>query len=383
MSARPGSGGDGRIRVMHVCDKFGVRGSRMHGVSRLFSWWMPRFDAARFDVQLVHLKGRDESARLLASQGVDSISLGKRKFDPTTWTALHRLVRRHRPHVLHVHGYVGANYGRPIARLERVKLVLHEHAAFPHVPAYQAAVDRLMAPILDVGIAVSESTREFMVRRRFMRPDRIRVVFNGAPLDEFRPRSQAEVAEARRRWGLRPEDRIVGVVGRLDAQKGVEFLIAAWPAVLERHPEARLLLVGEGELMERHRLECRRLGVSDRVLFAGFATEIPLLQSVMEVQAFPSIWEGTPLTVFEAMAMGRPIVATRIDGLAEVLSHEATALLVPPRDPAALSGALVRLLDDRPLAQRLAAQAYARSAAYDVRRTVDALQEIYEELSAR
>ena len=367
----------GPVRVMHVCDKFGIRGSRVHGVSRLLAWWFPRFDRRRIEPMLVHLRGDDAAARNLRASGVSAVSLGKGKFDPTTWAALRRAAQRFQPHVIHVHGYGGANFCRPLARLLGPKLVLHEHAAYPKVPGYQVPLDLAMAGMTDVGIAVSRTTKDFMVRRRFLPPSKIRVVFNGAPLDEFKPESRERAAAVRTRYGIPLDAPLLGTVGRLDAQKGNTHLLAALPAVLTRHPRVHLLVVGEGELMEQHRAQAYGLGLSDRVVFAGFSSEIPLLQSAMDVQVFPSIFEGTPLTLFEAMSMARPIVSTWVDGLGEVLRHEETGLLVPPADPPALAEALCRLLDDPSLASRLAARAQADSRRYDIRTTVEELEEIY------
>jgi glycosyltransferase involved in cell wall biosynthesis len=370
----------GPVRVMHICDKFGIRGSRVHGVSRLLAWWFPRFDRRLVEPLLVHLRGDDAAARNLRASGVSAVSLGKGKFDPTTWAALRRAAERFRPHVIHVHGYGGANFGRPLARLLGAKLVLHEHAAYPRVPPYQVPLDLAMAGMTDAGIAVSRTTKDFMVRRRFLPASKIRVVFNGAPLDEFKPESRERTAAVRARYGIPPGAPLLGTVGRLDAQKGNEHLLAALPAVLARHPDVRLLVVGEGELMDEHRAQAYRLELSDRVVFAGFSSEIPLLQSAMDVQVFPSIFEGTPLTLFEAMSMARPIVSTWVDGLGEVLRHEETGLLVPPADPPALAEALCRVLDEPGLAARLASRAQAESRRYDIRTTVDALQEIYHDL---
>jgi glycosyltransferase involved in cell wall biosynthesis len=375
MLARP-------VRVMHICDKFGIRGSRVHGVSRLLSWWFQRFDRAKVEPMLVHLRGDDAATETLRETGVPAVCLGKGKFDLSTFAALRRLVERFHPDVIHVHGYGGANFARPLAHQFGAKLLLHEHAAFPKVPAYQVPLDLAMAHLTDVAIAVSQTTKDFMVRRRFLPAARIRVVFNGAPLDEFKPSPPDKVAAVRARYGIPPGARVIGSIGRLDAQKGNVHLLAALPAVIEHQPDVRLLVVGEGELMEAHRAQARALGIADRVVFTGFSAEIPLLQSCLDVQVFPSLFEGTPLTLFEAMSMGRTIVATSVDGLGEVLRHEDTGLLVPPADPAALAQALVRVLEDRALAARLAARAQEDSARFDIQRTVAALEELYLDLAA-
>lgn len=380
-SDRPAGGGAEKIRVVHVCDKLGIRGSRVHGVSRLFTWWLPRFDASRFEVSLVQLRAADASSEHLGSLGITAVSLAKGRFDPSTVTALRRVARERRPHILHLHGYGASNFGRVVARLERVRTILHEHAAFPEMPLYQVPLDRALAGFTDLGIAVSESTRAFMVRRRYIPRAKVEVVFNGAPLDEFKPRDGAAVAAERDRWGILPAERVVGTVGRLDEQKGNRYLIEAAGTILADSPDVKILLVGDGPLMDEHREHCRRLGIAHRVVFTGFASDIPLLQSLMDVQVFPSLWEGTPLTLFEAMSMRRPIVSTSVDGLGEVLRDRHNALLIPARDPVALAAAVGTMLRDGALAGRLADQAEADGRRYDVQRTVEALEGFYRALA--
>ncbi len=169
-----------RIRVFHLCDKFGVRGARTHGVSRLFTWWFPRFDS-RFDVTLVGLRPEDDASAYLRRHGLDPICLGRSPFSPAVATDLLSLVRRERPHILHAHGYAGSNFARIVGALTGVRTIVHEHATFPSIPPYQRVVDRVLVGRTDLGIAVSESTKAFMVKNRFFSPERIRVVFNGAP----------------------------------------------------------------------------------------------------------------------------------------------------------------------------------------------------------
>jgi glycosyltransferase involved in cell wall biosynthesis len=370
------------IRVLHLCDKFGIRGALTHGVSRLFTYWLPRFDS-RFEVRLVGLRSHDEASAYLRRRGLDPICLGRGPFHPAVATDLLRLVRRHRPHILHTHGYASSNFARMVGPLTGVLTVVHEHASYPSIPAYQRSADWALAGRTDLGIAVSESTKRFMVRRRHLSPERIRVVPNGAPLEEFRPPPPERVRAERARLGLRPGEPVVGTVGRLDAQKGITYFLRAAAQVLRHRPDVRFVVAGDGPLLAQYQAEARHLGIADRTVFAGFCEDVPLLQSVLDVQAFASLWEGTPLTLFEAMAMRRPIVSTAVDGLGEVLRHGENALLVPPRDVARLATGMLELLEQPGLAAALAAQAGDDSRRFDARCTVEKLQNIYQELVDR
>ncbi len=370
-----------KIRVLHLCDKFGIRGARTHGVSRLFMWWFPRFDTSRFDVRLVGIPPEDDASMHLKQHGLDPLCLGRSRFNPMIATDLLRLVRRERPHILHAHGYATSNFGRVIGALTGVPTIIHEHAAFPHVPFYQRPIDRLLAGRTDLAIAVSASTKDFMIRNRFLPADRIRVVFNGAPLEEFKMPPAGRVQAERERLGLRGDERVVGTVGRLDGQKGMTYFLQAAALVLRLRSDVRFVVGGEGPLLEQYRQEARALGIADRTVFAGFCEDVPALQSLLDVQVFASLWEGTPLTVFEAMSMSRPIVSTTVDGLGEVLRQRENALLVPPRDANGLAGAVLELLERPDLAADLARQAEVDGRRFDVRRTVSDLEGIYQELA--
>ena len=372
-----------KIRVFHLCDKFGVRGARTHGVSRLFTWWFPRFDPSRFEPRLICIRPEDESSAHLRRHGVDPVCLGHGRFNPAVLTDLLRLIRRERPAILHAHGFATSNYGRVAGAIAGVPTIVHEHAVFPSIPWIQVPADRALSSRTDLGIAVSESTKEFMVHRRFIPRERIRVVFSGAPLEEFKPRPAKLVREERERLGLLPDEKVVGTVGRLDAQKGVTYFLKAAAEVLGQKRDVRFLIAGDGHLLDEHRSEARALGIADRIVFAGFCDDVPALQSVLDVQVFPSIYEGTPLTVFEAMSMSRPIVSTTVDGLGEVLQDRRNALLVSPRDHRTLAAAVLEMLETPSLAARLATQAELDSRGFDVRQTVDGLQTIYEELLDR
>src|SRR5215813_845 len=191
--------------VLHVCDKFGVAGSSIHGVSRLFSWWFPRYDPARFAVSLCGLKRPEPASRLLEEQGIPVRHLGRGRFDPRILGDLVRLARERQAAVLHVHGYAAADFGRLAARRVGAALVLHEHFADPRLPAYQGWADRLLASLTDRAIAVSGSTRDFLVRERHVPAERVRLIWNGAPLDDCAPVPRERSEAVRRALGLPPD----------------------------------------------------------------------------------------------------------------------------------------------------------------------------------
>jgi glycosyltransferase involved in cell wall biosynthesis len=367
-----------KLRILQVCDHLGWEGSRMHGVKRLFAWMIPRFDAARFDVSLVSLRKKDLSEETLDSLGIDITYLHKSKFDPATLTALLKIIDRKQIDVLHLHGYGATTFGRIAAAMRGIPAILHEHANLTDTPWFQKIADRVLEPYTDIALAVSKSTADFVIRARLVRPEKVKVVYLGAPLEEFsRRRDAADVAAIRTQLGMLPGDFAVGTVTRLHDSKGNSYLIEAARLVLERRPQARFFLVGEGPLrapLEAHALQ---LGLGERFVFVGFAKDVAGILNAFDLSVFPSLWEGTPLTAFEALAAGKPIVATDADGLLDVLTDGQDARIVARRDAEGLAEAIVSLMDDPVERARLAAAARATSQRFDIATFVRKMERLY------
>jgi glycosyltransferase involved in cell wall biosynthesis len=351
----------------------------MHGVKRLFAWMIPRFDKSRFNVSLISLRKKDLSADTLEEFGIDVTYMARHKFDPATYPALLKVLREKRADILHLHGYGATTFGRMCARKMQVPSILHEHANHGDTPWFQKVADRMLAPHTDIAIAVSESTGEFTTRARLMPAERTKVVYLGAPLDEFaRPRSAEEIAAARRTLGI-PQDAIaIGTITRLMPSKGNQYLIDAAPKILQQYPQARIYIVGEGELQPELEARAKTLNLGERLVFSGFQRDVAAALSAFNVVAFPSLWEGTPLTVFEALAMGKPIVATDADGLLDVLTNGKDALVVPKANADALADAVGKVIAQPQLAAALGEGARQTGQRYDIAAFVRKMERLYE-----
>ena len=368
-----------KLNIVHVCDHLGWAGSRMHGVKRLFAWMIPRFDRHRFNVSLISLRKRDPADSTLEDLGIDVAYLHKSKFDPATLPALLKEIDRRTADVLHLHGYGATTFGRLAAAIRRLPTVLHEHANLTDTPWFQKIADRALAPYTDIALAVSRSTSEFVIKARLVPAERTKVVYLGVPLEEFsRPRTTDEVSAARRALAIPSDALAVGTVTRLMPSKGNEYFIEAARQVVDRLPESRFYIVGEGELQGELEARARSLGLSDRLIFCGFRRDAAEAFAAFDLAVFPSLWEGTPLTVLEALAMGKPIVATDADGLQDVLTNDVDAKIVPRRDASALADAIVSLATDADARQRLALNARQTGQAYDINAFVQKMERLYE-----
>jgi glycosyltransferase involved in cell wall biosynthesis len=169
-------------------------------------------------------------------------------------------------------------------------------------------------------------------------------------------------------------------VKRLHDSKGNSYLVDAAQAVLRERPKTRFYLFGEGPLRPDLEAQAKALGLGERFVFGGFTRDVARTVSAFDISVFPSLWEGTPLTVFEALAMGKSIVATDADGLVDVLTDEHDALIVPKRDASALAWAMVRLIDSPEDRARLSVHARVTGRQYDIAAFVRKMEQLYDVL---
>jgi glycosyltransferase involved in cell wall biosynthesis len=204
---------------------------------------------------------------------------------------------------------------------------------------YRKCIDHLIV----ASASVLERYRPFL-ERGDLSPDRISVVHSSYREDRFHP--AVDGAEIRRELGAAERGaRLVGVVGRLVPDKGGTYFLKAVSRIASRFPSARFLFVGTGTEEERLRRETEELGLVDRVRFLGFRDDIPGITAALDLSVLPSVdCDASSAVLKEAMAVGRPVIATDIGGASEIVQHGSTGLIVPPADPEALAGAMAQIL---------------------------------------
>jgi glycosyltransferase involved in cell wall biosynthesis len=369
---------DDRIRVLQVVDKFSIDGESIHGIARLMSWWTNAIDRDHFDMNILGLKAPSNAGRYIEQQGGRVFYSDYGRLNPASLLDIARVARQTQTDLLHLHGYKACTLGRIVGALLGMPVVLHEHAVFPTMPPYQKLADWLLAPLNDRVVVNCEAVAEFCVERRSMDPENIEIIFNGVPLDEFREVSDSAAAEAAEELGIGADTPVVGTVARLEEQKGITHFLNAVPAVKEECPDVKVLIVGDGTLRGALEEEARQLGIADNVIFTGERRDVPRLYKLMDVKVISSIYEGTTLTVFEAMATGTPVVATTVDGVEEVIEDGATGMLVPPKDAASIAEVVTDLLTNPDRARLLSERAEQAVKQYDVRTSMRRIENLYE-----
>ncbi|WP_287243158.1 MULTISPECIES: glycosyltransferase [unclassified Okeania] len=368
------------IRVMHIIDKLSVSGSVIHGVTRVIERWIPHFAPEKFQFCVCSLRSPEISGEIFEKQGTPIYFLSKGKFDPTTLTSLLKLIKQEKPNILHLHGYGAANFGRLASWLTGIPNIVHEHAVFPNQPLYQTIADTLLSPLTTKGIAVSEPVREFMISQRKIQPKKLETVIIGLPLAEFQAPKPDQIKVVRQELGILPDEQVITTVGRLDTQKGQIYLLKAASSILRDFPKTRFLIVGDGPDMSMLQSYAEQEGISKQVIFTGFRKDVPALLTLSDVIAMPSLWEGFPLTLLEAVNMKKPVVGTPAPGIPDVISDWETGFIVPFKNSEMLAEKIIELLKDMELVQMMGDKAWEVCQNYDISNSVQRLATIYADL---
>ena len=314
----------------------------------------------------------------LRESGVPWFALGRRATaDVLPFRRLASVLRRQRVDVLHAHMFGSNVWGSVVGRLASVPVVVaHEQSwDYEGQPLRRLLDGRLVGRLADAFVAVSTADRDRMVALEGVPEEKIRVELNG-----FVPRPGPRLVSALRSELGVGDAPLVGTVAILRPQKALEVLLEAFARVDDR---AHLVVAGDGECRAALEARADALGVGARTHFLGLRDDVDGILAACDVAAMSSDFEGTPLFAFECMAAGTPLAATAVGGLPDMFEDGRSALLVPPRDPAALADALSRLLGDAGLRESLAAAAATRLDRYRIEAVAERFGALYTELLGR
>jgi len=369
------------IHIMHVMDKLSVSGSGIHGVSRALERWITSLKSHRFEFSIISLRAPEPASEIFKQLGVRVYFLNRGKFDPRTIFDLLSIIKEEKPNVIHLHGYGATNFGRLVRLFRNIPNIVHEHVYIPNQPLYQTIVDAILSPLTTKAIACSKSVEEFMIKDRKIKPYKLEVLHYGLPLDQFQAPEFDKVQNERIRLGIAPNEQVVCNVGRLEnSQKGQIYLLKAAAIVLEELPNTRFLFVGSGPDLPTFQSVAKEEGITEHVVFTGYRDDIPILLELSDVFAMPSLYEGFPIALVEAMNLRKPIVAFPANGISEAIIDGENGFLVPFKDFKSLAERIIYLLKNPKKAQQMGENAWKVCQNYDISHTVQRLGEIYKEL---
>lgn len=369
-----------KLRVCIIVPKLRIGGAEMHVLSLL-----AHLDASRFAVSLMSLTPGDARMEAEARRFVESFTTIRFRWRnlPFSFARMVRFLKAGRFDIVHCHLPHADTVGRLAARCAGVRVIVTtEHGKFLWKPWYYLAFERLLGVSTDARICVSRDILDIRAKREGTPARKLFYIPNGVDIAAFRApeRSRAAVLAE---LGWVPAQKIVIAVGRLEPEKDYELLIHAIDGLRTRFPSIGCLIVGDGSRRAALGALVESLGIARHVKLAGARNDIPDLLGAGNVFVLSSIKEGLPVSLLEAMAAGKGIVATAVGGIPEAIRNGESGLLVPPGNVDALAGAIASLLVDDELRARLGALAAATAERdYDILKIVGRIEDLYEKLYA-
>ena len=361
-----------------------VKGLGPGGAERLLVEAARAHDQSRVQLTCAFvLPWKDHLVAELEAAGVATSCLSSRRSDPRWPLHLRRLLAGGEFDVVHGHSplpmAVARLVVRTLPRSRRPVTMSSEHNGWATHRAPTRLLNRFTARADSATVAVSAEVKDSM---RGPAAARAETLVHGIDVATT-ARQREHRAAVRAELGIATDTIAVGTVANFREQKDYPNLLAAARLLADRDVPVQIVAIGQGPLEAETRQRCHELGLDDRVLFTGFRADAQRVLGACDVFTLASQWEGLPVALMEALALGLPVVVTSVGGMAETLAAEDDALLVPPRDPQALAAALERVITDTVLRDRLAAASVRRAGEFDVTRATRVLEDTYERIAPR
>lgn len=335
----------------------------------------------------------DEWLGTAAAKGVRVIELPSlvRRISPgqdlIAFWQLFQFFRRERPQIVHTHTSKAGIVGRLAAFLAGVKIIVHTphghvfHGYFsPAVTRIFIIIEQLFAFLTDRIIAVSDRELEEHLAVRVGNRNKIVSIPSAVDLARFIDH-HVDIAEQKRTYGIPADHKVVGAIGRLQPIKGHKYLIEAAALVIALFPKTVFVLTGDGELRDELKKQAQDLGIHKNIIFIAWTSRVAEVLHTFDIFAFPSLNEGLGKVLVEAMAVQKPVVASAVGGILDLVVDGVNGILVPPKDSAQLAKGIIRLLSDKDLAARMGRNGRQHVyPAYDVRVRIKRVAGLYQEL---
>ena len=375
-----------RIKVLHISKMKGVSGSENHLLTLLAG-----LDKQRFEVALCilaesrHLPLLQDYRKTLAQTDVAvSMLVTHKYFDVKVFLTLKRYIAQGQFQIVHTHLIHADVYGTLAAKLAGVPVIVSSRHNDDRFRRYKVLVwlNRLLARWHAKIIVISDWVGRFLQEVEGIPGDKIVRIHYGLQPETIT--AQADPHYVRQQLQIPEGGPVIGTIGRLTAQKGHPYLLQAIAKVKAQFPELRVVILGDGELRAELEQQATNLGVETNVIFTGYRNDAIKLLSGFDFFVFPSLWEGFGLVLLEAMALKKAIVASAVSAIPESVLDGQTGILVPPQDADRLAEAILKLLQDRSLANRMGEAGYEYlQQQFTVSKMVSATENLYTELCRR
>ena len=368
----------GKIRVLEVIRQGKVGGGETHLISLL-----ENLNRSLFDPIVLSFTDGPMINRL-NELGIQSYVIPtEQAFDFTIWAKVKHILKEKNIALVHIHGTRAYTNVLWPAKQLGIPVVYTVHGwSFHSGQSYwlrkvRVACERIFVRQARCTILVSQS--DCITGNHYFKPFSSVVIRNGVALEKFNQHQSLQ--DIRSEQNIPVGATLIGFIARITHQKDPLGMVEGFYQALQKMPGLRLLMVGEGDLKRKTIERVKQLGIENSVHFTDFRQDVPAILNVIDIYCLPSLWEGLPIGLLEAMAAGKAVIATRVNGSKEVIEHEKNGLLIEPRCPQLLADAIVRLEQDKTLKKTVGENARKMVfEEYNVTRAVRATEEVYKQV---
>jgi glycosyltransferase involved in cell wall biosynthesis len=312
------------------------------------------------------------------------------KNDLLAFISIYRLIKRIRPHIVHTHTSKAGLLGRLAAFLARVPVIIHTphghvfHSYYgPFMTRIFIIAERILSLMTDKIAALTDRERDEHLEQGVASIEKYTIIHSGVMLQQIM-NMNIDIETGKKEFGIPQNSNVIGVVGRLVPIKGHKYLVSAAKRIIKEFDNTVFVFVGDGYLESRLEKQAESLGVRKHIIFAGWRKDVIEVLDLFDILVLPSLNEGMGKVLIEGMALGKPIVASRVGGIIDLVKNGDNGILVSPRDSDALGEAILTLIRNKNLAQRLGEYGKANiSPEYDTFVMVRQIEEMYENMLSR
>ncbi len=386
--------------VMHVITRFDKGGSAQNtylsvlGLKRnYFHTVLVSGRTLESEMKSEEVEALNEDIQILQSENIEFIQCPSlvRKVniikDIRALIYIVKIIRKHKPQIVHTHTSKAGLLGRLAAKLCRVPIILHTphgHVFFGYFGPIQSKLfillEKLVSLITDRIVTLTDREKRDHLVAKIAKKDKFAVIFSGVDLRKFKEISLLMKLEIKQKMGIPERSQIVGTIGRLVPVKGHEYFIEAAQYILLKHPDTYFIIVGDGPLKEDLEKKAQNFGIGNNILFLGWREDIDVILSLFDIFVLSSLNEGMGRVLVEAMALAKPIVASDVGGIPDLVIHNKNGLLVPPKKSKELADNVLILMDNKKKREELGNEGKGIASKYSADKMVTQIICLYTDL---
>ncbi len=266
---------------------------------------------------------------------------------------LFRFLKKERIDIVQLYGLKANTIARPVAKLAGCKVVATIRSVDSWRRWYHILLDRLSSPCVDLWISNSKAGRDIAIKRERFDASKIKVIHNGINLDRYKQMPKDEITKFKEFYGIGKNEFVIGEVANLREMKGHVDIIDAIPSIVQEYNNVKFFFAGEDLSNGYIQRYAKDKGLDKYIVFAGYCDNIPEILSIFDIFILPSLWEGLPTSIIEAMAMGLPIIASNVGGIPELIDDGVNGILIEPQSTQQIASSILYLLKNRDVAKEM------------------------------